>query len=225
MWLTGDRNLPSSSQLLRPKALRSLRMRRDMTSSGTSWPWSIQDFNNRPSSETHTQTNKDGEWMPVILRKVILITWNLFYKSWFYFQKSLEYFSFNVIDIIVAIVELHKLMECVLCILCHIFFAAKLPNGTFKGIIWVIWILRHEIPSSYYFHFNWSKSSWRKEFPDMPGRKDQRDGAKGKTDYKTWVKISCYVKELTRILHRKELLVLFCLARTFTQITLRFLGE
>lgn len=55
-------NLPSSSQLLPSIALRSFRMRRDMTSSGTSWPWSIQDFISSPSSETNRrgekQTNK-----------------------------------------------------------------------------------------------------------------------------------------------------------------------
>lgn len=53
-------NLPSSSQLPPPIALRSFRMRRDMTSSGTSWPWSIQDFISSPSSETNRrgkQTN------------------------------------------------------------------------------------------------------------------------------------------------------------------------
>lgn len=43
-------DVPSSSQLLSSRALRSFRMRRDMTSSGTNWPWSIQDFINRPSS-------------------------------------------------------------------------------------------------------------------------------------------------------------------------------
>lgn len=51
--------LPSSSQLLCLSALRSLRMRRDMTSSGTSWPWSIQDFINRPSSDRHRKTETE----------------------------------------------------------------------------------------------------------------------------------------------------------------------
>lgn len=59
---------PSSSQLLCPSPLRSLRIRREMTSSGTSWPWSMQDFINRPNSDKTDRERKTESWTNVSLR-------------------------------------------------------------------------------------------------------------------------------------------------------------
>lgn len=55
-WRESETALPSNSQLLWSISLRLDRIRREMTSSGTSWPWSIHDFIRRPRSVQNTQT-------------------------------------------------------------------------------------------------------------------------------------------------------------------------